>query len=585
MKWNLKRIYDDFNAWEVDLKKLEELTNEAKSFKGKLNDLNNFVAYFKIDEQIDKLLSKLFTYASMNFDLNQKQTEAQGYYGKIYSVYSKVIAETSFVTPEIIAIGKEKIDSFIKADKTIAERAYALDRIFRNKEHILDAKSELLMANYGEALSQFNRLYDKLAVQDNTSTKVTLSDGTELDINESNFRSYLGTLENQDDRRKVFEAVFKFYDKHKNTFAGIYDGIMQSNYAECKNRGYKSVLEMHLYSNAIPVSVYETLIKTTRENAYPIKKYYELRKKHFNLETIHTYDRFLDLAKSDKKYSYDEAKALFFESVKSIGGTFEEHAHEVLASGRVDVEIKDGKRTGAYSTGVYGVGPFILLNHSSTLDDCFTIAHEAGHSIHTMFSEESQPYATHDYVIFVAEIASTFNEQLLLDYLMSKIEDKATRIVLLQQAIDGLIGTFYRQSLFADYEYEANKLVEEGNTITNANLSEIMKKLYKDYYDIDLNDEPYKENVWGYIPHFFHSPFYVYQYATSFAASLSIYESVKNKKPHALDNYLNLLKSGGSDYPINLVKKAGVDLTTDKPFISVVNRLNELVDLLEKELN
>jgi oligoendopeptidase F len=272
------------------------------------------------------------------------------------------------------------------------------------------------------------------------------------------------------------------------------------------------------------------------------------------------------------------------EATKTLGEEFHKLAQKALRDGAVDVDIKEGKRTGAYSTGIYGVGPFILLNHNNNIDSAFTIAHEGGHSMHTLLADETQPYSTHDYTIFVAEIASTFNEQLLLDYLIKTSNDNNFKIALIAQAIDGLLGTFYRQSLFADYEYQAHKLAENGQTITDEALSNIMKDLYMKYYNIDLSKEQYKEMVWAYIPHFFFTPYYVYQYATSFSASLQLYQNVRDKKEGAFDRYIGLLKSGGSDYPVNQVLAAGVDLTTEKPFLAVVDRLKELVGLLEQLL-
>ena len=579
--WNLSLIYEDINAWEADFNRIDELVSQIEKFNGKLNTKEGLLEFLAVEEELDKLISKLFTYAHMKHDLNQRDNLAASYYARIYSKYSQSMARISFTSPQILANGYENVENWIK-DKS--EYKYNLERLFRNQKHILDEKSEGLMANYSEALSGFTKLYDSLAVVDNRSVKVTLSDGNEYEINASNYRSYLGKLQNQDDRRIVFEAVFKFYDDHKTTFAGIYKGIMNTENVSVINRGYKNILESHLYNNNISESVFHSLINTARYNCEPLKEYINLRKKYFNLETYHTYDRFLNLKESNIKLDYEAAKNLFFEAAKTLGDDFYNHATKVLESGRVSVYPADGKQTGAYSTGVYGVGPFILLNHNDTLDDAFTLAHEAGHSIHTMYSAENQPYQTSNYVIFVAEVASTFNEQLLLDHLLETIDDPNEKIVLLQQAIDGLIGTFYRQALFANFEYEAHKLVEEHKVVDSESLSKIMVDLYKDYYDIDLKCEPYKDKVWAYIPHLFHSPFYVYQYATSFSASLAIYNKVKNKEENAFENYIKLLSAGGSDYPIEIIKLAGVDLSTEEPFKAVVNRLDELVKMLKELL-
>ena len=582
--WNLNSIYENKEAWEEDLKKIDEYVSYFETLKDTLNTKEAIENMYIKDEELGKILEKAYVYASMNYDLNQKDNKKLADYVKIYEKYSEVVAKTSFITPELIKNGEAKFDEWINESPIIKQHAYSINKMFRNQKYIFDEKLEYIMANYNTALNGYSQLYDSLAVADNTSVMVKISTGEELEINASNFRYYLGVLQNQDDRRIVFEAVFKFYYDHKNTFAGLYKGIMQSNLAEVKNRKYDSILDSYLYGNAIPTSVYTSLIEATKKYSEPLKRYNKIRAKYFNLEKVHTYDRFLDFAKSDKSYTYEQAKEMVLAAMEEFNPDFAKMTAKVLEDGRVDSEIKDGKRTGAYSTSTFENGPYILLNHSKTLDDAFTIAHEAGHSTHTLFSNENQPYATANYVIFVAEIASTFNEQIFLDYMLKHCSDKEEKLSLVAQAIDGLIGTFYRQSLFAAYEYEVSKRVEEGLSVTSDDLCKVMQDLYLAYYDIDLKDEPYKDCVWAYIPHLFHTPFYVYQYATSYAASLALYSKVKNNEENAYEKYLGLLKSGGSDYPVELVKKAGVDLTNTASFMAVVDRINFLLDELEELL-
>jgi oligoendopeptidase F len=349
-----------------------------------------------------------------------------------------------------------------------------------------------------------------------------------------------------------------------------------------KARKYAACVEAALFNNAIPVEVYRSLASVARENTAPIKKYIALRKKFLKLKEYHTYDRFLPLVKSTKEYEFDEAKNLFFKSIANFPADFQEKAHEVLKDGFVDVYEAEGKRSGAYSSSTPDLHPYILLNYSKTLDDVFTVAHEAGHSIHSMYAMENQPTMLQDYTIFVAEIASTFNEHNLLDYFISGSKaSKKEKISLLQRTIDDILATFYRQTLFAIYELEAHKLVEENQPITADILSKIMIDLYKDFYDLDIASEEVKPYVWAYIPHLFYTPFYVYQYATSFATSLKLYENVKNNVPGAFDRYIGLLKSGGSEFPVEQIKKAGVDLTEKEAFLAVAHRLGELVDQLE----
>ena len=552
--------------------------------KSDINDLKTLTEFMEFSDLVDIKISKLFTYAHMSFDLNQKNVEALQKYQIVYGVYNQLVEVSSFVSSELISIGKETLEKFIESEPKLAIYKFTIDKLFSNQAHILSQDKELLLSYFNSPLHTFNDLYDKLAVSDNKSTMVTLENGEEVEINESNFRGYLATCLNPLDRKKVFEAVFKFYDDHKNTFATIYKGVIESDIARMKSKNYESILHLFLEHNKIPTEVFLTLVDTCKNNTEPVKKYYDLRKKYLKLEELHTYDRFLELSKYSKNYNYEEGKELFFTAIDGIGKDFEAKAHTVLEDGRVDVEIKDGKRTGAYSTGTYEEGPFILLNYNNTLDDVFTLAHEAGHSIHTMYSNESQPFPTSNYVIFVAEVASTFNEQVLLDYLLENSNDRDLKIVVLQNAIDGLIGTFYRQTLFADYEYQAHNLGVTGQPITCDSLSNIMENLYNQYYGIDLNNEPLKKFVWAYIPHLFHTPFYVYQYATCFASSLAIYDKVKNKEEHALENYMSLLKAGGSDYPVEIIKKAGVDLTDKESFMAVVRRMEFLVNELEKLL-
>ena len=583
-KWDFSLIYKDENGYQNDFEFVKNSLNEYDKFIGTLNNLSSIKEYLMLDEKVTAKLVHLYVYASMKYDLNQKDIESQKMFGNSMNLFMEYVSKASFASSEFVENKLEDLLRYTEQDEFLKDYDYYFKRLFVTKDNILDAKSELIMSNYQNALQNYNSLYDYLATADNKESEVVLSDGSKVTVNQANFRSYLETLTNQDDRRKVFEAIFKFYGDHKNTFAGIYNGIISGAIAEVKNRNYKDILESFLKVNNIPTSVYTTLINTCKENTDVIKRYYKIRKDYFKLDKVHTYDRFLKFATSDEKFSFERSKKLFLESVATIGGDFEKKAKWVTSEGRIDVYPSDGKRTGAYSNSIYECGPFILLNHSDTLDSAFTLAHESGHSTHTAFANEAQPSVKADYPIFIAEIASTFNEQLFLDYLMKQDINRDSKLELLQSAIDGLLATFFRQALFADFEYQAFTKKANGETITYETLSNIMKDLYKEYYDIDLNDEPYKEFVWAYIPHFYHTPFYVYQYATSFAASLLMYEKVKNHEDGAFEQYINLLKAGGSDFPVDLVKRAGVDLTTKEPFLAVVKRMNDLLDMLEKTL-
>ncbi len=584
MNWKLDRLYKSINEWENDYHKLEELIASLERFQGKLGEYDSFLSYYETQKELVVLLLRVYQYAALLSDLDKKNTENAARVQKMSYLMSKLNQVTAFESPELLAIGKAKIASFIEKNEVLQEYRFSIEKLFRNQKHVLDKKSESLLANYSQLSAQGQEIYSALSVADKVDKEVILSTGEKITITSGNYRSYLADLENANDRKIVFEAIFTQYKEHKNAYAQIYNTVLQKDIAKMKSRNYQSSLESYLFTNNIPLEVYHNLVDVAKNNTAPIKRYYRLRKEYLNLDVHHTYDRFINLAESSSKFSYEEAKELFFDSIKNYSKDFQAKAYSAVEEGYVDVFEKEGKQTGAYSWGALNEHPFILLNFDDTLNSVFTLAHEAGHSMHSLFAAEAQPVATQDYTIFVAEIASTFNEHNLLDHFIKNAKaTKEDKITLLQQSIDDILGTFYRQTLFAAYELKAHELAEKGEPITYETLSAIMIDLYKEFYDIDITLENGKEFVWAYIPHLFYTPFYVYQYATSFAASLKLYEMVK-ENPENIINHINLLKAGGNDFPINQVKKAGVDLTTKEPFMAVVKRLNNLIDELEVAL-
>lgn len=583
-KWDLSIFYPSLEAWDEDLKKLPHHIEKLASFKGNLGIYENFKSFYVAEEEATKLLYRLYGYIHLNSDLNLKDTVKSSKNQQMLLMLSDLNQKTSFLSPELIALGEEKVMSFIEKDDFLKTYKFQMEMLFFQQKHVLDDNQERLLANFGPTRSIPSSLYQSLAIIDAVNIKVKLSNDDEVEVNLSNFRSLITDAKSADDRRLIFEAAFKRYKDNKNAFANTYNLVLQQAAANFKSRKYESALDAALFRNNIPTSVFHNLKDVAYDHTEPIKRYLELRKKHLKLEVYHTYDRFIRLAKDDTKYLYEQAKSLFFEAIAHLDEEFVNNQHDAVKDGFVDAYPQDGKRTGAYSSGFYGHHPFILLNHDNTLDSVFTLAHEAGHSAHTLFSNAYQPMASSDYTIFVAEIASTFNEHVLLDYLLTKSTTKAQKIALLESAIDGIMSTFYRQTLFATYEYRANQLIEQGIPITEQSLSEIMIDLYKHYYDLDITLEDGKQYVWAYIPHLFHTPFYVYQYATSYSASLKIYDNVKNNKPNAMKNYLGLLKSGGSDYPVNQAASAGADLTSKDTFMAVITRFETLINQLEKVL-
>lgn len=585
--WNLTHIYKTQEDFEKDLDYAKKVILPGiTELEGKLKNEEDLVKYFDLERKANEVLNHLGRFASRRSDLDKKDVKNLSDLAKIDNLFNDFGSADSYSTPEILSLGKEHREKFFINHPEYKDFDFQVEKIFRGEKFTLPAVEERLLSYYAPLEGSGSSLYSQLSVGDYTPKKITLSSGKEVEVNRSNWTSLEGSLENPEDRKKVFLSLYSWYNEHKNTYGEIYNSVVQSELSERKARGYSSILQEHLYHNKIDESVFHNLVEAANENAEPLHKYYEIRRKYFGLDHHRSYDRFLSLAKSEKKYTYEEAKEIFFDSIKDYPEDYQKKAQDVLAEGYVDVYPRSGKRTGGYSSGSANVHPYILLNFNGDLEDVFTLAHEAGHSVHTMYSEEAQPLVKQDYTIFVAEIASTFNEHNLLDYFRkSKSLSKNDKIALLQKSIDQIVSTFYRQTLFAQYEYEISQKAERGEPINYQVLSDERTKLYKAYYGINITEEELKPLVWAYIPHLFYTPFYVYQYATSFTASMLIYKNFRSGTKDAFDNYLKMLKSGGSRYPIDEVKLAGVDLTKKEAFSAVTGRRKELVEELDKLLN
>ncbi len=585
--WNLTHIYKTQEDFEKDLDYAKKVILPGiTELEGKLKNEEDLVKYFDLERKANEVLNHLGRFASRRSDLDKKDVKNLSDLAKIDNLFNDFGSADSYSTPEMLSLGKEHREKFFINHPEYKDFDFQVEKIFRGEKFTLPAVEERLLSYYAPLEGSGSSLYSQLSVGDYTPKKITLSSGKEVEVNRSNWTSLEGSLENPEDRKKVFLSLYSWYNEHKNTYGEIYNSVVQSELSERKARGYSSILQEHLYHNKIDESVFHNLVEAANENAEPLHKYYEIRRKYFGLDHHRSYDRFLSLAKSEKKYTYEEAKEIFFDSIKDYPEDYQKKAQDVLAEGYVDVYPRSGKRTGGYSSGSANVHPYILLNFNGDLEDVFTLAHEAGHSVHTLYSEEAQPLVKQDYTIFVAEIASTFNEHNLLDYFRkSKSLSKNDKIALLQKSIDQIVSTFYRQTLFAQYEYEISQKAEKGEPINYQVLSDERTKLYKAYYGIDITEEELKPLVWAYIPHLFYTPFYVYQYATSFTASMLIYKNFRSGAKDAFNNYLKMLKSGGSRYPIDEVKLAGVDLTKKEAFSAVTGRRKELVEELDKLLN
>ena len=583
-KWNLNDIYENYDMWESDLEKFEKLTKEVPKYKGEIKKSpEKFVELELLMEKIARLLDRLYLYPYMLKDLDSTDEITSIKMQEIEMVYTKFATETAWIAPEMLEIPEETINEWIKKYPELEERRFGLSEMYRLRKHVLSEDKEQLLSHFAQFMGSSSDIYGELSISDIKWNTVKLSTGEELAISNGVYSKIISTNRNQEDRKLAFEALYKSYENSKNTFAAIYRAIIQQNVASCNARNYESSLDRALENKNIPKEVYFSLVNSAQENTAPLRRYVKLRKKALKLEEYHYYDNSINIVDYNKVFKYDDAKEIVLNSVKALGEDYQAKMSRAISEGWLDVFETKNKRSGAYSINIYDVHPYMLLNYQETMDAVFTLAHELGHTLHSMLSSEAQPYSTADYTIFVAEVASTFNERLLLDYMLENSDDSLEKIALLEQALGNIVGTYYIQTLFASYEYEAHKMIEEYKAITPDILSDIMYNLFKKYFGDTVTIDELQKIIWSRIPHFFNSPFYVYQYATSFASSAKLYENLKTN-PESREKYLTLLKSGGNNHPMEQLKLAGVDLTKKESFDSVAKEFDRLLDVLEEEL-
>ena len=564
---------------------------KVPEYKGKIRySCEKFIELIKLEGQLNRRAEKLYVYPYMLKDLNSKDEVASIKMQEIQALFTQYSVTVAWMTPEILEIPKETMEKWIEKNEELRDQKFNIMEIYRLQGHVLDAEKEKLLSYYGQYMGSPDDIYGELSISDMKWNEVELSDGYKGPVTNGIYSKVLSTNRNQEDRRKAFEALYSSFDGNKNTYAAIYRSLLQRDAASAQARNYNSTLEKALEPKNVPVEVFETLLKSAIDNNAPLQRYVKLRQKALGLKDYHYYDNSINIVEYNKEFEYDKAKEMVLASVAPLGEEYTKKMATALSDGWIDVFETENKRSGAYSLGIYDVHPYVLLNYQGTMDDVFTVAHEMGHAMHSTLSSEAQPYATHDYTIFVAEVASTFNERLMLDYMIKNSDDSNEKIALIEQALGNIVGTFYIQTLFANYEYQAHKLVEEGKAITPDVLSGIMDNLFKQYFGGTLAMDELQKVIWARIPHFFNSPYYVYQYATSFASSANLYDRITNEKysqeerEKAIEDYLTLLQSGGNDHPMSQLKKAGVDLEKKESFHAVAKEFDRLLDLLEAEL-
>jgi oligoendopeptidase F len=587
-KWNLSHIYGDWTAWQAAYVELEQKIGAYAELQGTLGGgPDRLLAAMRLSDEIGQLTYKVWYFASLKYDEDQRDNQINAKRQQVQILFAKANQACAWFNPELLQIPLATIQQWLAEAPALALYRFAIEDLYRQQEHVLDEKGEHLLSLSSRFSSAPNDAYSALSTADVKHPIVKLSTG-EVTLTYGQYRAILATNRSQCDRATAFAEFHRLFDASVNTYASIYHGVLQRDWFHAQARGYRTTLDAALHGNNIPTAVVENLIATTKAGTDPLRRYHRLRKRVLGLDTYHNYDTSIPLVDFDQKYPYEDILEWLPASVQALGSDYQRQMRKGLESESIDVYENPGKRSGAYSAPVYGVHPYMLLNYNDTLDAVFTLAHEMGHSMHTLLSHAHQPFVYSAYTIFVAEVPSTLSEMFFLDYMLDRATDDREKIVLLQHAIDGIVGTFYTQVLFADYELQAHRHVEEGRPVTAEGLGEIYFNLLQSYYGDALEYDEQSRLTWARIPHFYSTPYYVYQYATCFASSAQLMKQLTTgseaDRAAAIDRYLALLKSGGSDHPMTLLQRAGVDLSKPETVRAVIDQLDGLVTRLEVAL-
>ncbi|MBP7633543.1 oligoendopeptidase F [Candidatus Ozemobacteraceae bacterium] len=589
LKWNTADLYATEDAWAAKAKDIAARIPKLGDFQGKMGtDAASFYTALDTIMALDLDLVRLMTYASMRSDEDTRAAKPREMEQTSSDLAVKFTAAVSFMRPEILEIGAEKVMGFVKAEPKLEPYKPWLEDILRYAPHTLSKAEEKVAAQANMMAEGPGSAYSIFTNADMPYPEVILSDGKRVRIDASAYTNYRAAS-NRDDRMKVFRNFWNKYKKFERTLGTTLSGHVKTHLFNKEIRKYNSCLEAALFDANVPVAVYKQLIADVHANLSTLHRYLKLRQRIMGVDQLGYEDLYAPIVKEvDLKYTPEEAMKLVLEAVEPLGKEYVDAVRTGYENRWIDFIPTTGKKSGAYSTGVFGVHPYQLQNFTGLYDEVSTLAHEFGHSIHTYLSDKTQPYPTHDYKTFVAEVASTLNENLLLNLMLKKTTDKATRLFLLGSHLDGLRTTLFRQTLFAEFEMLIHEMAEKGEPITGEKLSEVYLKLLKEYYGHDkgvCNIKDLYGIEWAYIPHFYYN-FYVYQYATSITASSMIAANIRSEKNGdvAREAYLKMLSSGSAKYPIDLLKDAGVDMTTSEPFNAAIKEMNTVMDEMEKLL-
>ncbi|MGV2940835.1 oligoendopeptidase F [Mesobacillus sp. LC4] len=577
--WRLEDIFAVDEQWEQEFNEVKGLIPSVQEYQGKLGDsADQLYNALQLQDKMLERLGRLYTYAHMRYDQDTTNSFYQGMDDRIKNLYSQAASALAFIVPEILAVDEEKIKGFLNEKEELKLYEHALEEINLQRPHILSAEEEALLAQASEVMSSPSNTFGMLNNADLEFPSIKDENGEDVEITHGR---YIRFLESEDRRVRedAFKAVYKTYGSFKNTFASTLSGNIKKDNFNARIRKYDSARHAALAANNIPESVYENLVNTVNDNLHLLHRYVKLRRKVLGLEKLHMYDLYTPLVKDVKmEIPYGEAKEYVLKGLAPLGDEYNNILQEGFENRWVDVYENKGKRSGAYSSGAYGTNPYILMNWQDNVNNLFTLAHEFGHSVHSYYTRKSQPYPYGNYSIFVAEVASTCNEALLNDYMLKTIDDEQKRLYLLNHYLEGFRGTVFRQTMFAEFEHMIHQKAQNNEALTADSLTKDYYELNKKYFgeeDIMIDEEIGLE--WSRIPHFYYN-YYVYQYATGFSAATALSKQILEEGQPAVDRYIDFLKSGSSDYPIEVLKKAGVDMTSAKP-------IQEALKVFEEKLN
>ncbi|MEC0257121.1 oligoendopeptidase F [Paenibacillus lautus] len=579
-QWKLEDLFADQKAWDASFAELKNLLKRTADYQGKLTNAASIKECFELEDEISYHAERLYVYAHMHHDEDTANPTYQALTAKAKKLNVEAGEALSFITPEILSLSEAELDKLID-DPSLKEFKFTLTEMKREKAHVLSKTEEALLAQVGNLSSAPQTIFGMLNNADMKFPKIKNEDGKDVELTHGNYIQFLESP-NREVRERAFKAVYETYGKQKNTIAATLSANVNKNIFYSRVRKYPSVLEMALYGDNIPKEVYTNLIDTIHESLPLLHRYMELRKKLLGVDELHMYDLFAPLVEEYKwDITYEEAKQMTKEGLTPLGEDYLSSLQAGYDNGWIDVYENENKRTGAYSWGAYGTHPYVLLNHKDNLNSMFTLAHEMGHALHSYYSDNALKYRDAQYTIFLAEVASTTNEALLMDYLLKNAKDPKQKMYLLTYYADQFRTTVFRQTMFAEFEKIVHERAESGESLTPQDLSDIYYELNVKYHGKGMQVDKEIGMEWARIPHFYNS-FYVYKYATGFSAATSFSKQILEEGQPAVDRYLGFLKSGGSDYSINILKKAGVDMSSPEPIREAMSVFEDIISQMEQ---